>query len=389
MENQGWKALKTEGSPMRGSPAHNQGYNVQSTYFPEEPEGTGYVPPAHAAHTAAEPAEDPFAPVDIAFGAEPGTASGAAAATAHAFGAAPGGAFAAPAAASAATGLAAPAAAPGSSGGAVLQFQESNLPSYGIAGKMGRDVPRVPPYGGDAPLLGGSGAASAGLGTPEGGDVGGKFSMFNLKRYRKYFNVDTQDVLVRMRDSIIGAFKPDFLEKTSDSADLYGPFWIATTLVFLSAVAGNYASYVSYRRTHSRAPSGTDVPAWYYDIDKVGYSAILFYGYVGVIGLALFAALKWWFKADVGLAQVWCTYGYALSIFIPVSCVCVLPYEAVRWALIGAGTLTSGLFLLLNFRGPIFDVAGAKAFPVWAAMGILHLGLGLALKLYVFQYWKI
>ncbi len=41
----------------------------------------------------------------------------------------------------------------------------------------------------------------------------------------------------------------------------------------------------------------------------MGYSAILFYGYVGVVGLALFAALKWWFKAEVGLAQVWCTYG--------------------------------------------------------------------------------
>ena len=56
--------------------------------------------------------------------------------------------------------------------------------------------------------------------------------------------------------------------------------------------------------------------------------------------------------------------GYALSIFIPVSCVCVLPYEAVRWALIGVATLTSGLFLLLNFRGPIFDVAGAKCAPL-------------------------
>ena len=58
--------------------------------------------------------------------------------------------------------------------------------------------------------------------------------------------------------------------------------------------------------------------------------------------------------------------GYALSIFIPVSPVCVLPYEAVRWALIGVATLTSGLFLLLNFRGPIFDVAGAKCAPLLA-----------------------
>jgi hypothetical protein len=29
-----------------------------------------------------------------------------------------------------------------------------------------------------------------------------------------------QDVLVRMRDSVVGAFKPDFLDKTADSADL-------------------------------------------------------------------------------------------------------------------------------------------------------------------------
>lgn len=103
---------------------------MQSTYFPEDPATAGYVPPTqstHSAHSAehhsAVPAEDPFAPVDIAFGAEPGSASDAAAVTAHAFGAAPGGAFAAPAAANAAAGLAAPVGAPGSSSGAVLQFQ--------------------------------------------------------------------------------------------------------------------------------------------------------------------------------------------------------------------------------------------------------------------------
>jgi hypothetical protein len=29
-----------------------------------------------------------------------------------------------------------------------------------------------------------------------------------------------QDVLIRMRDSIVGALKPDFFEKTTDNADL-------------------------------------------------------------------------------------------------------------------------------------------------------------------------
>lgn len=41
----------------------------------------------------------------------------------------------------------------------------------------------------------------------------------------------------------------------------------------------------------------------------MGYAAAAFYGYVGVIGLALFLAFKWLFRAELSLSQVWCTYG--------------------------------------------------------------------------------
>lgn len=47
----------------------------------------------------------------------------------------------------------------------------------------------------------------------------------------------------------------------------YGPFWVATTLIFVSAVTGNYASYISYKHSHSG--SQTAIDSWYYDIDKV------------------------------------------------------------------------------------------------------------------------
>ena len=43
-------------------------------------------------------------------------------------------------------------------------------------------------------------------------------------------------------------------------------------------------------------------------MDKVGGSFGIFYGYVGVIGLAIYAVLRW-FQANVSLAAVWCTYG--------------------------------------------------------------------------------
>ena len=62
----------------------------------------------------------------------------------------------------------------------------------------------------------------------------------------------------------------------------YGPFWVATTLIFTSTVSGNYANYLSYKRDEAAAagaagapsPSGAAAPAgdqkvWYYDINKV------------------------------------------------------------------------------------------------------------------------
>ena len=67
----------------------------------------------------------------------------------------------------------------------------------------------------------------------------------------------------------------------------------------------------------------------------------LFYGYVGIVGLAVYLVLRW-FKAGVGLAQVWCSYGYALAIYIPMAALCVLPMEAVRWALVGAANRGGG-----------------------------------------------
>ena len=61
----------------------------------------------------------------------------------------------------------------------------------------------------------------------------------------------------------------------------------------------------------------------------------------------------------------------------------------MRWAVVGAATLTSGTFLLLNLRQPIHESAGAKALPVYLVVLALHVGLGLALKLYFFRYKNV
>ena len=48
----------------------------------------------------------------------------------------------------------------------------------------------------------------------------------------------------------------------------YGPFWIVMTLIFVSAVVGNYSSYENYKRQH-KSITGQAAGTWYYDVDKV------------------------------------------------------------------------------------------------------------------------
>eukprot|EP00889_Picochlorum_renovo_P008555 jgi/Picre1/35585/NNA_003046.t1 len=173
-----------------------------------------------------------------------------------------------------------------------------------------------------------------------------------------------------------------FKEHMNDNPDLYGPFWIASTLIFISAAAGNTASYIAYHKKHHGAADGS---GWYYDVDKVGGSMALFYGYIGIIGVLLYGILRY-YKAGVSLATVWCTYGYALVSYIPMAALCVVPIEIARWVFVGVATAISGTFIVRNFQTVITEVAGMKASFLLLGMVGVHAALGLALKLYFFNY---
>ena len=60
---------------------------------------------------------------------------------------------------------------------------------------------------------------------------------------KKYFNVTTVDVRSRLLYSLI-PFNPKFYDISENTPDLYGPFWIYTTLIFIIAAAGSLAKYI-------------------------------------------------------------------------------------------------------------------------------------------------
>lgn len=60
----------------------------------------------------------------------------------------------------------------------------------------------------------------------------------------KYFNVEVDDIKEKLIASIIPGNK-NFHNLAEATPDLYGPFWIYTTLIFLVTFAGNLSNYIN------------------------------------------------------------------------------------------------------------------------------------------------
>jgi hypothetical protein len=94
----------------------------------------------------------------------------------------------------------------------------------------------------------------------------------------------------------------------------YGPFWIASTLIFLLGACGNFATYLD-------AVVGDTSGTWHYDFTKVTVAAVMVYVYVTVTPILLWAVFKWR-DIPIGLLENCALYGYSLLTYIPTA-VCV------------------------------------------------------------------
>lgn len=201
---------------------------------------------------------------------------------------------------------------------------------------------------------------------------------WNVAYYSDYFNVDTPEVMLRITRSVL-PFSVKFFDSVERNPDLYGPFWIATTLIFCIAAAGNFASWID------------DKDHFKYDFKQVTFAAGMIYAYIAVVPLLLWLSFRW-LKVPLTLLQMVCLYGYAMFIFIPVSVLCILPFNWLRWILIGAGTLTSLVFIVMNFFPSLIQNSLKESHKflggiiILAIQGLIHLGVGLTFKLYFFNY---
>ncbi|XP_042373980.1 protein YIPF1 homolog [Zingiber officinale] len=195
--------------------------------------------------------------------------------------------------------------------------------------------------------------------------------LLSISSFTSYFNVDT-DVVV---DRIISSVYPlnDFSRKIDGNPDLYGPVWISTTLVFILAALGNYASYLIHKKSEQDAD-------WEFDVNYINWAACVIYGYEVVVPVAFYFLLQY-FGVTASLVRLWCLWGYSLFIFIPTSLFLLVPWEIFRWIIISLAGSASSWFIYLNLK---ISTEGSNMMLLVVSAVVLQFALALFIKIFFF-----
>jgi len=197
-------------------------------------------------------------------------------------------------------------------------------------------------------------------------------SLCSMAYFQRYFDVNTRQVIGRVGRSLLPISHPFF--PPPEKPDLYGPFWVCFTLVFLMAATGNVASYFAFS-------SQKDVAAQEnLAIEKLSIAATVFSFTIFIVPL-----LVWVVLGHVGVSksfvEIMSLYGYSLSIYIPACVICMFPIEWLRWTTMAVSFGISGSLVLRNIYQPQLT-----SYILLGVIGAYHAGLAVVTKFYFFDF---
>lgn len=190
---------------------------------------------------------------------------------------------------------------------------------------------------------------------------------------KPYFKVTFNDIKTR----IISSFKPiknDFIQIAEDKPDLYGPFWIYTTLIYVIAAGGA----LSYYFTNS-------INNYFQMFVPVAGSILYSFGFG--FPLVLWICMKF-FKIPMKYVSLICLYGYSLCCLIPVLIICSTGFGWIQWIFLTYAITNSTAFVLINLWHKVNSLENKNKYIF---LGIFIGGqiiLFLILKLYFFGSFK-
>ena len=194
-----------------------------------------------------------------------------------------------------------------------------------------------------------------------------------LENVGKYFNVELHDLKLKLKGAII-PFNKSFYQSIEINSDLYGPFWILTTIIFLIALIGNFSAYI-----HAEVKEN-----FVYNYTYVPHAIFIIYGFGFGAPLILWIISKFIFRIDIDLMTNMCIYGYSYTILVPILILCIIPLKLIDTLALLYFLIHSCTFLFFNMYLIIEQKAPKAKYFVLALIGGVQLALFFLLKFYFF-----
>lgn len=206
---------------------------------------------------------------------------------------------------------------------------------------------------------------------------------WTFEYYQRFFDIETHHVKERIIGSMVPWPGKNFINiYLRRNPDLYGPFWICTTLVFAIAISGNISNFL----VHVGKPNYRYTP----EFRKVTIAATAIFSYAWLVPLSLWGFLLWRNNKVMNLVsysfmEIVCVYGYSLAIYIPAVVLWIIPYEGLRWCSIVVALCLSGSVLVLTFWPAVRDDHPKVIIAIMSGIVVLNALLAVGCKAYFFS----
>lgn len=208
---------------------------------------------------------------------------------------------------------------------------------------------------------------------------------WTIEFYQPYFNITTKDITLRMVKSLF-PFQGDFISTIRLNPDLWGPFWIVTSLIICLVITSNIGGLLKWFQAPLEYKKISAVEA--FQKSSVGASVIYSFSFCIPALLWMFSKYK---GINLSLLEYICVYGYSFTSVIPATLLCMMNYEWVRYFSLFIGFGYSITMILVSLFGEWNAklVGPERIFLFILIIGCIsaHLVLTFFVKLYFYTYW--
>ncbi|XP_007564294.1 protein YIPF1 [Poecilia formosa] len=210
---------------------------------------------------------------------------------------------------------------------------------------------------------------------------------WTFEYYQKFFDIKTHHVRERILGSLVPWPGKNFIQvHLRKNPDLYGPFWICTTLVFAIAISGNLSTFLRY--------FGNSNYKYTAEFGKVSIAATAIFSYAWLVPLGLWGLLLWRSNKILNLVsysfmEIVCVYGYSLAVYIPAVVLWIPHVEWLRWLSIVVALCLSSSVLVMTFWPALRDDHPKVIIATVAGIVLLNGLLAVGCKMYFFSEAKL